>query len=251
MKVVVIGSKGKMGSLACQVLREQGDIKTVVGVTRSDCLADSVIETNPDVIIEMTDKDSVMANCMIAAEHSIPMVVGASGLSQKDIERLDHRCRENKIPALVVPNFSLAAVLMVQAAKKIAPYLSDCEIIEYHHTNKKDAPSATSIYTAKEISHSVGHCDQEKKMADTVGMVQNGIPIHSVRSSGMLARQDVVFAQKGETLTLSLSQIDRQAFMPGVIMSVKAVRSLGSGVHIGLERILEQDMQGANTSMQS
>ena len=242
MKVVIIGSKGKMGSLACQVLREQSDINTVVGVTRSGCLADSVVGANPDVIIEMTDKDSVMANCMIAAKHGIPMVVGASGLSQTDLEHLDHKCRENKIPALVVPNFSVAAVLMVQVAKKIAPYLPDCEIIEYHHTSKKDAPSATSIYTANEISHSLSHGDEQKKMADTVGMVQNGIPIHSVRSSGMLARQDVVFAQKGETLTLSLSQIDRQAFMPGVVMSVKAVRSLGSGVHVGLECILEKEI---------
>ena len=108
--------------------------------------------------------------------------------------------------------------------------------------NKKDAHSATSIYTAKEISLSLSPCNQKKKMADTVGVVQNGVPIHSVRSSGILARQDVVFAQKGETLTLSLSQIDRQAFVPGIIMSVKAVRSLGSGIHVGLECILEKEI---------
>ena len=241
MKVMVVGSEGKMGSLTCQVLREQDEVKTLIEVTRRDSLANTVQETNPDIMIDLTEKDAVMKNCMVAAGLGIPMVVGASGLSQTDIERLDHRCRENKIAALVVPNFSLAAVVMVQAAKKIAAYLSDCEIIEYHHANKKDAPSATSIYTAKEISHSLSH-DEVKKMADTVGMVHNGIPIHSVRSLGILARQDVVFAQKGETLTLSLSQIDRQAFMPGVIMSVKAVRSLNSGVHVGLECILEKEI---------
>ena len=242
MKIMVVGSQGNMGRLLCQFLPKQKCIKSVIEVSRSDNLSERIESTHPDILIELTNKDSVMANCLKSAEQKIPLIVGASGLSKENVNHLDDLCRKNKIPCLVVPNFSLASVLMLQAAKTVAKYLTDCEIIEYHHENKKDAPSATSLHTARVISGCFGGENKSKKIAQTVGMVENHIPIHSVRSKGVLAKQDVIFAQKGESLTISLSQIDRQAFMPGVLMSIKGLKSLSFGVHVGLEHVLEKDI---------
>lgn len=237
MKIMVVGSQGNMGALACRSLEEDKRVTQVIGVRRQDNLDGMLRSHQPHVLLELTDKDSVKQNCIQAIGHRVPVVVGASGLSDSDVSEIKAMAQVKDTSVLIVPNFSVAAVLMIQSARKIARYLSDCEIIEYHHANKKDAPSATSLYTAKQVAQGLREGKREEKSVSG-----KGIPIHSIRSTGFVAQQDVVFGQQGENLTLSLSQINREAFMPGVLMSVMAVRQLSSGVHVGLECIMNSDI---------
>lgn len=224
-RVVVIGHKGKLGLVADQALSEDKRFKIVERVGREDSLEDVLLNSHADVVLELTTSESVFKNasCVVASQKAL--VVGASGLTESNLATLDKAAKKQRVPVLVVPNFSMAAVLMIEMAKKVSPWLQECEIIEYHHRQKKDTPSGTSLYTAQAVQ------SQRSQRADA-------IPIHSVRSSGFLASQDVIFSQSGEALTLSLSQIDRRAFVPGILQAVQGVSALSSGVHIGLQAVM-------------
>lgn len=249
LRVMVVGSAGKMGAMACDVLCKDPQIQEVYGVTRGQNLSASIKADAPDVLVELTDKDSVFENSHLGVRSGVPTVVGASGLTDDQLRVLDKAGKESGAAVLVVPNFSVAAVLMASASRMVARWLPDCEIIEYHHQNKKDAPSATSIYTAQQILQA-GYESTEKKVAQTAGYVyKKKIPIHSVRSPGVLAKQDVVFAHTGESLTISLSQIDRSAFVPGLLMAVKQLSALTSGLHFGLEAVLPELFAMGNHKM--
>ena len=239
VKVLVVGSAGKMGKSAVTYLTNSSLIQNVFPVTRHDSLKQLITEHKPHVALELTDKDSVFTNSLAILEQSIPLVIGASGLSTSEKEQLNSQAKKSKIPCLIVPNFSLAAELMNQAAKMIAPYLVDCEIIERHHKQKKDAPSATSLHTAEVIRQACEKNKASKSNQLEIASTQENIPIHSIRSSGVLAQQDVIFAQDGESLTISLSQISREAFMPGIVVAVTKVSSLDHGVHTGIHHVLD------------
>ena len=237
--VMIVGASGKMGQLVCETLRQDCQVKQVVPVVRGDCLQDMLQLWKPHVLIELTDVDSVFANTRLACEQGVSVIVGASGLTDDQLQQLDSLSLARQVSLLVVPNFSIAAVMMVKAARMASAWLSDCEIIEYHHAEKKDAPSATSLHTAEEICRS-GAMSVNKRFAETVGYRHRSqVPIHSIRAPGFVAKQDVIFSQSGESLTLSLSQINREAFMPGVKLAVKRFRKLGYGLRIGLDAVLE------------
>ena len=226
----IIGATGKMGSLASRAL-EEANIQ-VLPVSRKCCLIESA-QKNPCVALELSNRESVFANSQEIVQQAIPLVIGASGLTDAQKALLNQNAVQQNIPVWVIPNFSIAAVIMVQASQRIAQYIPSCEIIEYHHEQKQDAPSATSIDTAKKISQV--QASHKKYIAETAHYVVKGkIPIHSLRTPGVVARQDVVFAQAGESLTLSLSQIDRKAFMPGIVLAINKVRTLSAGLHEGL-----------------
>lgn len=228
-RVVVVGHQGKLGSIADHALSVHEQCQVVGRVAREDSLEHVLSANDPDVVLELTTAASVFNNAQCVINAKKTLVVGASGLSDSDLNVLDQAAKKSNVPVLVVPNFSIAAVLMVEMAKRVAPWLEECEIIEYHHRQKQDAPSGTSLYTAQEIKAA------SSSQGDRI------IPIHSVRSSGFLASQDVIFSQSGEALTLSLSQIDRRAFIPGIIQSVLRVHALPCGVHVGLQAVMQNE----------
>ena len=239
-RVMIVGSAGKMGRAACKHLAQDTAVSQVIAVTRQDDLQVKITTDKPDVILELTDKDAVFANSLTAVNSGTATVVGASGLSESQLQQLDKLARKQAVPIWVVPNFSVAAVLMVRAAEMAATWLSDCEIIEYHHAEKKDAPSATSLHTANRIASQLPS-QAVKRSAETAYVHQGRIPIHSVRAPGFLAKQDVIFSQAGESLTVSLSQLSRDAFMPGISLALARVRELQPGLHMGLEVALNQN----------
>lgn len=245
-KAIVVGANGKMGRIACSVLSQSASISTVIPVTRDYTLNDALGDHSPRIAIELTDVDSVYQNSQVLLKASIATIVGASGLTAKQIQDLDQLAKQTNTPCLVVPNFSIAAALMNKAARAIAPYLNDCEIIEYHHTHKKDAPSATSIDTAQQIKSS-----REKSHKNRSGHLREAcdVSIHSVRSPGVLAKQDVIFAQAGETLTISLNQISRQAFAPGIRLAVDRILTLSAGIHFGMEAVFEDFALDSSTRL--
>lgn len=221
--VAVNGAFGKMGAMACQAIQDDARFSLVGQLGRNDSLAEFINSKKPQVVIDLTRADVVYKNAMVIIEHNAHPVIGASGLTQEEIATLKDLCDQKSLGGLIVPNFSIAVLLMIHFAKIAARFMSKAEIIEMHHAQKVDAPSGTAIKTAQEIS---------KIIKDTL------IPIHSLRLPGILAKQEVIFGSLGETLTVTHECIDRQSFMPGLLLACEKVLSLKT-LQYGLEHVID------------
>jgi 4-hydroxy-tetrahydrodipicolinate reductase len=196
-------------------------------VARADPQLDTTLEqalseARPDVVVDFTVPDTVFENTRLCLEHGTHVVVGTTGLADAQVEELRDASRRSPANCLIAPNFAIGAVLMMEAAKMIAPHMPDCEIVELHHDAKLDAPSGTAKRTAKLIAQGSGRGEP---------------PIHSVRLPGLVAHQEVLFGGLGQTLSVRHDSISRESFMPGVLLAVRKVREL-DGLVVGLEHVL-------------
>lgn len=241
IRIIVNGAQGKMGTLACETISKHPDFVLVAKLSRHDDLRQSIVHTKAQIVIDLTCADAVFANSLTIIESGAYPIIGSSGLLDNQIDTLTKRANERKLGGIIVPNFSLSAVLMMQFAAQAARYLSEVEIIEIHHPQKYDAPSGTAIKTAEIIAENCQinqqvHCNNEL-IPGVRGGKHRGVPIHSLRLSGVLAKQDIIFGSQGETLTLSHHSIDRISFMPGLILCCQKVLYLDK-LYYGLEHLI-------------
>jgi 4-hydroxy-tetrahydrodipicolinate reductase len=245
MKVAVLGAKGRMGAETVAAIESASDLTLSSALDLGDSL-DQLIKTGTEVVIDFTHPDSVMKNLEFAINNGIHVVVGTTGFDDKKLSELKNLLSKNpKVGALIAPNFGLGAVLMMQFSQKAAQYFESVEIIELHHANKVDAPSGTAIRTAELITDAR---KQSKKgaMPDASKTIIPGargakvgdVPIHSVRSHGFVAHQEVIFGDTGETLSIRHDSINRAGFMPGVLIGVRNVAK-HPGLTVGLENYME------------
>ena len=245
MKVAVLGAKGRMGAETVAAIESANDLTLSSALDLGDSL-DQLIKTGTEVIVDFTHPDSVMKNLEFAITNGIHVVVGTTGFDDKKLSELKNLLSKNtKVGALIAPNFGLGAVLMMQFSQKAAQYFESVEIIELHHANKVDAPSGTAIRTAELITDAR---QQSKKgsMPDASKTIIPGargakvgdVPIHSVRSHGYVAHQEVIFGDAGETLSIRHDSINRAGFMPGVLIGVRNVAK-HPGLTVGLENYME------------
>ena len=195
-----------------------------------------------DVIIDFTNFKATMPAVRAAVKRNVRMVIGTTGLSAENLGEIDSLYQSQGIGAIVAPNFAVAAVLMMHMAKIGAKFFDYAEIIELHHEQKADAPSGTAVTTAKEMIKSRGKpfrytSASTETITNCRGGEHDGIALHSVRLPGYLAHQEVIFGTTGQTLKIRLDQINREAFMPGVMLSAKKVMELNKAV-FGLDEIL-------------
>jgi 4-hydroxy-tetrahydrodipicolinate reductase len=239
--VIVNGAQGKMGQLACETIQKHAEFELLAGLGRSDDLAQAIADLNARIVVDLTRADSVYQNTKIIIEQGAHPVIGTSGLLEAEIEALRSLCSQKKLGGLIVPNFSIAAVLMMQFAAKAAHYLPDVEIVEAHHPAKAEAPSGTALKTADVIAKArtrAAHRPRcEEIVSGALGALHQDVRIHSMRLPGTLAQQDVIFGQLGETLTLRHQTIDRLSFMPGVILACQHVLKLDELMY-GLDQLL-------------
>lgn len=247
IKVIVNGAKGKMGQSVVAAVTEAEGMAVVAELDLGDKLTYAIQDTGAHVVVDFTHPSVVKANVLEALNAGAYPVVGTTGLSQSDLSEIDSLANTKKLAAAVCPNFAIGAVLLMQAAAKIGKYMPQCEIIEFHHNNKADAPSGTAIKTAELISAS--NPDINKALidrteahivAETRGGKKNNIPIHAVRLQGYVASQEVIFGGLGQTLVLRHDTINRESFMPGVVLCVRQIQSK-SGLIYGLENFLGED----------
>ncbi len=197
----------------------------------------------PEVMIDFTRPDVVYDNVMTALAAKVSPVVGTTGLSDAQKSDIKKLAEENDTPAFIAPNFAIGAVLMMVMAKQAAKYMPEVEIIELHHDKKLDAPSGTAVQTAAMIAevraaHKQGHPEEQEKLAGARGADYEGMHIHSVRLPGYVAHQEVIFGGLGQTLTIRHDSLNRESFMPGVVLAAEKVRSL-KGLTVGLDKLLE------------
>ena len=247
-KVGVLGARGRMGSQACKAIDAADGLELVAGVDIHDSLARLAGE-HAEVVVDFTRPDVVMDNLKWCIGHGVSAVVGTSGFTDDRVDDLRAMIGDrDDVTVLIVPNFSIGAVLMMRFAAQAAPYFESVDVVEKHHPEKVDAPSGTAQRTAEMIARARSAADSEPMPDATTsdpsgarGAVIDGVPVHSVRARGLVAHQEVLLGALGETLTIRHDSLDRESFMPGVVAGVRAVsgpeRRL-HGVVVGLEHVL-------------
>lgn len=241
---MVVGAAGRMGSAACAAVIEADGLDLVATVDRNGQADHQSIEavdpTSVDVMVDLTVAEAARVDLAWAASHGVHAVVGTTGLSDDDINRLraafvDSNC-------LIAPNFAIGAVLMMRFAELAAPWFDTCEIIELHHDNKIDAPSGTARTTAERIaaasdSWAPDPTQDEVLAGSRGGLAAGAVRIHSVRMRGMLAHQEVILGAAGQTLTIRHDSYDRSSFMPGIVHACRVIAD-HPGLTVGLDSFL-------------
>ena len=247
IKVAVCGANGKMGQEVVKMVKETPDLQLIATIDIKDADYNSIDEacknSEIDVLVDFTNPDSVYKNAMDCLNNGVRPVIGTTGLSDEQIENLKNLTSEKGIGCFIAPNFSTGAVLMMEFAKKASKYFDNAEIIEYHHNQKKDAPSGTAIKTALMMSEAKdsfkgGNCPEKETIEGSRGGTSySDIQIHSIRMPGFMASQEVLFGSFGQTLSIRHDSTDRKCYMPGVVMAVKHVFDKNDFVY-GLENIM-------------
>ena len=245
IKVAVLGAKGRMGTESVKAISAADDLELVASLDLGDSL-DLLKSSGAKVVLDFTHPDSVMKNLEYAINSGINVVVGTTGFDSKKIEEVKALLAKNpQVGAIIAPNFGLGAVLMMQFAAKAATYFESVEIIELHHPEKADAPSGTATRTAELISDARSNAKKSampdktsSALAGARGAKVGDVPIHSVRLRGLVAHQEVLLGDQGETLSIRHDSIDRSGFMPGVLLAIRSV-STRPGLTFGLENLMD------------
>ena len=240
IRVIVVGAKGRMGAMACDELGRSREFHVAARIGRGDDLAGAIEGENPDAVLELSTPASAGANALVSLERAVPVVVGATGLKDAEVEAI--RAAAHEVGAMIVPNFAIGAVLMMRLSALAARWLPDAEIVETHHERKADAPSGTALRTAELIAEARRKSrtylpDPLLKIEGARGGRHRDVPIHSLRLPGHVAHQEVVFGAPGESLTIRHDAIDRTCYAPGIELALRRVLRLEQ-LEIGLDAAL-------------
>lgn len=256
IKVVVHGAYGKMGREVVNAVCHESGMELCGAVEKSvstDSLTlrdgrsvrissdlASVVDTcQPDVMVDFSTASAVMPAARLCAGKGVNLVIGTTGITPEDLSEINQLTITNQMCAVVAPNFTVGAVLMIHLARIAAKYIDDVEILELHHQQKVDAPSGTAITTARAMVQARGkpfHAAQEQRKASRGELIE-GISIHSVRLPGLMAHQEIIMGAPGQTLSIRHDSINRECYMPGVLLAIKeAVKR--KGLVYGLDTLL-------------
>lgn len=243
MRVGVLGAKGKVGTAMCAAVRDADDLILSAEVDAGDALG-LLTDGGTEAVIDFTHPDVVMDNLKFLIDNGIHAVVGTTGFTDERIGQVSRWLAASPgTGVLIAPNFAIGAVLSMHFARKAAPYFESAEVVELHHPQKADAPSGTATRTARLIAEARKGLPPSPDATSTGlpgarGADVDGIRVHSVRVSGLVAHQEVLFGTMGETLTIRHDSLDRTSFVPGVLLALRAVAGR-PGLTIGIEPLLD------------
>ena len=244
-----------MGREALRALTPEHGFRIVLATARRDAghdarefggpdliLQPALDDTPFDVLVDLSHHSAAADHAEAALARGAAVVTGCTGLSADSLARIESASEKAGRGVLIVPNFSVGAVLMMRFAEIAAAWMPDVEILELHHERKEDAPSGTAMLTARLVAEARRNAPTELptpflKAEGARGANVEGVPVHSVRLPGYLAHQQVMFGAPGESLTIRHDSMDRASFMPGVRLAAKAVMGM-SGVTTGLDKVL-------------
>ncbi|MEV5818420.1 4-hydroxy-tetrahydrodipicolinate reductase [Micromonospora harpali] len=243
IRVAVLGARGRMGVEVCRAVEAAADMELVAALDQGD---DRSAAAGAEVAVDFTTPDVVMDNLRWCVEAGVHAVVGTTGFTGRRLDQVrDWLAARPEVGAVIAPNFGIGAVLMMQFAERAARHFESVEIIEQHHPRKLDAPSGTAAHTARRIAQAraeagLGPAPDATKdeVPGARGADIDGVRVHAVRATGLVAHQEVLFGTAGETLTIRHDSYDRASFMPGVLLAVRAVRTR-PGLTIGLDPLLD------------
>jgi 4-hydroxy-tetrahydrodipicolinate reductase len=258
IKVVIFGASGRVGQILVNTLYKGTDIKLVGAVDArasgdkmiigdgsmipfSTDLEKVLVAARPDVIVDFTLAQATMPAVRSAVKHKVNLVIGTTGLTSENLVEMEQLADAHQVGIIVAANFALGAVLMMHFAKVAARYMDYAEIIELHHNQKADAPSGTALNTAKAMAAFRGRpfsqAVDDGKNFPSRGEKVGGVTIHSVRLPGLMAHQEVLFGGLGQTLSIRHDTINRECYVPGVLLAIHEVVKR-QGLIQGLDSLL-------------
>lgn len=242
MRVGVLGAKGKVGSTIVGAVRAAEDLTLSAEVEAGDPLS-LLTDARTEVAVDFTHPDVVMGNLEFLISNGIHAVVGTTGFTADRLRQVESWLVGTGTNVLITPNFAIGAVLSMHFAKQAARFFESAEVVELHHPHKADAPSGTAVRTAKLIAEARKGLPPNPDATSTGlsgarGADVDGIPVHSVRLTGLVAHQEVLFGTHGETLTIRHDSLDRTSFVPGVLLAVRRIPER-AGLTMGLEPLLD------------
>ena len=259
IRVVVQGALGRVGREVANGL-SQGHETQLVGavelratedylplpdgsgsVPLSSDLEHILTSCQPEVLVDFTTAQATVPTARIAAKRGANLVIGTTGLSADDISKIEQLTKVHQIGAVVAPNFALGAVLMIYLAKIAAKHLDYAEIIELHHHHKVDSPSGTALATARAMAQARGkpfvNPSEQGPTSNSRGEQVEGVAIHSVRLPGLMSHQEIILGAPGQTLSIRHDAINRECYLPGVLLAIKEVVKSQGLIH-GLDELL-------------
>ncbi|WP_344608838.1 4-hydroxy-tetrahydrodipicolinate reductase [Sporichthya brevicatena] len=248
IKVGVLGSAGKMGAQTCEAVEGAGDLDLVARIDQDDPIA-GLVDAGAQVAVDFTHPGVVMDNLEFCIRNGIHAVVGTTGFTDERLATLRSWLdAQPGVGVLIAPNFGIGAILMMRFAAQAARFFESCEIVELHHPGKADAPSGTAGRTAELIAAArreagLGAMPDATRtgLEGARGADVDGVRVHAVRLRGLVAHQEVIFGDEGETFTIRHDSLHRSSFMPGVLLGVRRIVDAGGGLTVGLERFLDLD----------
>jgi len=246
INVGVLGARGRMGTEVVRAVTAADDLEVVAMVDAGDWLFD-LANAGAQVVVDFTRPDVVMDNIRFCIDNNIHCVVGTTGFDEARLATVAEWLQPKPdIGVVIAPNFGIGAVLLMRFAQEAARFFPSVEIVELHHPNKVDAPSGTAVRTARLVAaarRAAGLPSQpdatvdSDSLAGARGADVEGVPVHAVRLSGLVAHQEVLMGAPGETLTLRHDSYDRASFMPGVLLAVREI-ARRPGLTVGIESFL-------------
>ncbi len=244
--VAVSGAGGNMGRLVAEAVAGSSDLSLGalydpacegMAVATGVATGDPAAVEPADVVVEFTNPGVVMGNLTAWHDLGVHAVVGTSGFDEARLDEVTAMWGSGPPNCLIAPNFSIGAVLMMRFAELASPHFSAAEIIELHHDGKADAPSGTSLATARRLQPGKRRVESEELASGARGADVGGVRVHAVRLPGLLAHQEVILGDRGQTLTIRHDTSDRSAFLPGVLLAVRRIADM-PGATVGLEGLL-------------
>jgi len=251
-RVAVLGARGRMGAAVCAAVEAADDLVLVARVDLGDDI-EQLVAAGAEVAVDFTRPDAVLDNVAWCVRAGVHVVVGTSGFTEDRLGQVHTWVGgQPSVGVLVVPNFSIGAVLAMRLAAQAAPYFESVEIVELHHPDKVDAPSGTARRTAELVAAARADTGLDTAAGEPRGGPDattddpegargarvDGISVHAVRLRGLTASQEVLLGSPGETLSIRHDSHDRQSFMPGVLAAVRAVTGR-PGLSVGLDAVLD------------
>lgn len=244
-RVGVLGARGRVGQAVCAALSSAHDLSLVAALGRQDALR-GLVDTGAQVVVDFTHPDAVMEHMRFTIAQGMHSVVGTSGFDQARIAELRALlAAAPSVNVLIAPNFALGAVLAARYAAHAARFFESAEVVELHHPDKADAPSGTGLDTAARMAAARAQAQLPEMpdrtthaLAGARGAIVDGIHVHSLRLRGLIAHQEVWLGNPGELLTIRHDSLDRDAFVPGVLLALRNITRM-SGLTIGLDALLD------------
>jgi len=244
-KLIVVGAAGRMGRRIVSLAAESDDFDVVGAVEKQGHpdigkdaglvaaagpvnvkLADVYPAVAADVVVDFSQPEATEKTIDYCGENSIALVLGTTGLSDKQREKI--KAASDKTPILYATNMSVGMNVLFALVGKVASMLGeeyDIEIVEQHHRFKKDAPSGSALTLAENICKATGRDFSESVTYGRSGkdaLRQKGtIGVHAVRAGDITGAHSIVFGTLGETVTLGHTAHSRDTFARGALRAAK------------------------------
>ncbi len=234
--VAVVGASGKLGSLVCRLINESEDFTLAAQLGSQSDLSEMLVA---DIVVDVSLPSISRKVLEFAVENGKSIMIGTSGWSAERINQVEPLIESHpEVGVIFISNFSLGSALSAHLATLAAKHFDSIEIIEAHGIHKVDSPSGTAVSTAERISKvrdqdvQAPHADQRAR-----GQLVAGVPVHSLRMEGVVAKQDVIFGGNGETVTITHTTLSDRSYEAGIMAAIRALPGL-SGKIVGLDRVI-------------